>query len=626
MSTGKKEIRYLNKDFSGFRNQLVDFTKQYFPETYNDFNETSPGMMFVEMASMVGDVLSFYTDHALRENMLQYAQEKDNVIKIARALGYQAKASVAATVELDVFCIVPATGTGVNSEPDMRYTPTIAAGMECSAESDPTQTFTTLHEVDFSYTGSSTQAEDSTEVTVFSIDDVSGEPTNYLFKKKVRAIGGRRETQTFTIGSAEKFKTIKINSDKVVHIESCTDSDNNEWYEVPYLAQDTVFEEIRNNEQSAPNESGNSNTVPYLLKLKKTARRFTTYIDSGSYTYLQFGSGVSNGPDEILVPNPATLGNVLNVGATQDLDGSFDPANIMFTKAYGQAPSNTTLTVSYIDGGGLASNVVSGDINNIVNKTTTQYRDGLDEALADAVLDSIAVSNPNPASGGKESDSIEDIRYNAMGAYASQNRAVTMEDYIARVYAMPAKYGGVAKAYIAQSDILANEAENPLALDLYVLSYDLNKNFTHTTDTAKKNIQTYLSQYRMLTDAINIRNGFIVNIGVDFDIVPRQNQNGNEVILRCIDRLKQYFDPENWQIQQPILLTELQNVLDQVPGVQMVQKLEIINKISTSNGYSGINYDIKAATEKNVIYPSQTPMIWEVKYPDQDLRGRIVGI
>lgn len=633
-----KDFKYNGRDFSQFRDKIIEFAKQYYPETYNDFNESSPGMMFIEMSAMVGDVLSYYTDHALRENMLQYAQERDNLIKQARALGYKAKATVPSTVELDVFCIVPASQSGANTEPDMSYAPVVDIGMQCSAESNSDLKFTTLHEVDFTQTGSLANT-----VTVFSIDETSGNPTNYLLKKSVKAISGEQTSETFTIDKLEKFKTLKLQPDNVVHIESVVDDANNTWYEVPYLAQDTIFEQIKNTAQNSPTENANALDASYLLKLRRTARRFITYIDSGSSTYIQFGAGVSSNPDELIVPNPETIGNILSVGPNSDMDKSFDPANIMFTRAYGQAPGVGTVTVNYLAGGGISSNVISGDINTIDSKTLSIDEDGLDDAVLQGVKDSIAVSNPLPATGGKDEESVDEIRYNAMASYASQNRAVTLEDYVARVYSMPAKFGSVAKAYVAQNDLLSStfqtetdasaisdqsqfNYENPLAIDLYVLAYDSDKKLQAASATAKQNIQTYLSQYRMLTDAINIRDALVCNIGIDFEIVPRMNANGKAVILRCIEALKQYFDIDKWQIYQPIIITEVQNYLDQVEGVQMVTKLEFVNKVSTSSGYSGNIYDIQAATNKNIIYPSLDPMIWEIKYPDTDIRGKVVGL
>tara|TARA_R110002153_G_scaffold64821_9_gene173768 strand:+ start:1399 stop:3264 length:1866 start_codon:yes stop_codon:yes gene_type:complete len=618
----EKDIKYLSKDFAGFRDSLVDFAKNYFPDTYNDFNESSPGMMFIEMSSYVGDVLSYYTDYQLRESLLSKAQERTNILDIANSLGYKAKSSVPSYVDLSIYQWLPALEDGSgNAIPDMRYALKVPVGMEISAESNSEIKFTTVEEVNFVNTGSA-----NTSVTVYSLDETSGEPNAYLIKTMVKAVSGEIQTETFTITETKKFNKIKLGSDKVIQIQSVTDADSNKWYNVPYLAQDTIFEEIQNNTSNDPINATNSNTTPYLLNLRRTARRFTTKIDKDNFTELLFGAGISSSPDELITPNPSTIGNVLQIGETAKLDVSFDPANMMFTRAYGKAPSSN-LTVKYLTGGGLSSNVVSGDVTKIINNSFNIDEDGLSSVTLQTVKDSLAVTNELPATGGRSAETNEEIRQNALSSYASQNRAVTKEDYISRVYAIPAKFGSIAKAYIAKDDLVNNmETEtNPLALNLYVLSYDLNGNLTIANSTTKQNLQTYLGQYRMLTDAINIRNGFVVNIGIDFEIIVLPSFNGKEVLARTIDRVKKYFDIQKWQFNQPILLNDLAAKLSVVEGVQALVNINIKNNVNIASGYSGNEYNIDAATSNNVIYPSQDPCIFEIKYPDTDIRGKVVG-
>jgi hypothetical protein len=619
----EKDIKYLNKDFSGFRDSLVEFAKNYFPDTYNDFAEASPGMMFIEMASYVGDVLSYYTDYQLRESLLSQAQERVNILDIAHSLGYKAKASVPAYVDLSVYQWLPAKEDGAgNAIPDMAYALKVQSGMTIDAESNPDVKFTTIEEIDFVNTGSS-----DTNVTVYSLDEVTNEPNAYLIKTKVRAVSGQAKVETFTITEAKKFQKLKLAATDIIQIQSITDADSNIWYNVPYLAQDTIFEELQNNSSNGPTTYTNSNETPYLLNLRRTARRFTTKLDKDNYTELLFGAGISTSPDELIVPNPSTIGNVLSIGETAKLDVSFDPANMMFTRAYGKAPSSN-LTVTYLSGGGLKSNVTSGDLTKISSKSFNIDEDGLSSSTLTTVKDSLAVTNEHPATGGRSSETNEEIRQNALASYASQNRAVTKEDYISRIYAMPAKFGSLAKAYITKDDLVNNNSSadsNPLALNLYVLSYDLNNNLTVANDTTKTNLQTYLSQYRILTDAINIRNGFVVNIGIDFEIIVLPSFNGKEVLAKAIDRLKKYFDVNNWQFNQPILLNDLAAKLSVVEGVQALVNIQIKNNVSKASGYSGNEYNIEMATSNNVIYPSQDPCIFEVKFPDADIRGKVVG-
>ena len=573
--------------------------------------------MFIEMGAYVGDVLSYYTDYQLKESLLSQAQERSNILDIANSLGYKAKATGPAHVSLSLYLWVPAIGSAGSKVPDMRYALTIDQGMVVSGD-EATIEFTTLEEANFANTGSA-----DTQVSVYSLD--GADPDAFLIKTKVKAISGQSVTETYNVTAAKKFDKFKLEAKDVIAIESIVDADSNTWYEVPYLAQDTIFEQVANKPSVDPTTSPDSEDSPYLLKLRRTARRFTTRINKDNHTEINFGAGISASPDELIVPNPSTIGNVLEIGNAAQLDVSFDPANMMHTRAYGQAPSSN-LTIKYLKGGGIESNVLSGAITKVVSKTISLDEDGLDSTTLTTVKDSIAVTNETPATGGRSAETNEEIRQNALGAYASQNRAVTKEDYISRVYAMPQKFGSIAKAYIASDDKINNSAEpNPLALNMYVLSYDASNNLATTNTTAKKNLQTYLSQYRILTDGINIRNGFPINIGIDFEIVVLPSFNGKEVLLHTIDMIKKYFEIDKWQFNQPIMIGDLVAKMSVVEGVQAVAKIEIKNNASADSGYSGNSYNIGSATINNVIYPSQDPCIFEVKYPDKDIRGKIVG-
>jgi len=613
----KKEVKYLGRDFGDFREGLIDFAKNYFPDTYNDFNETSPGMMFMEMGAYVGDVLSYYTDYQLRESLLSQAQERSNILDIANSLGYKAKSTAPSHVELCVYLWLPATGSAGAKVPDMKYALTIPKGMEVSGNSTGIS-FTTLEDANVANTGSA-----KTEVSVYSL--AGTDPDAFLVKTKVKAISGQSVIETYNVTAAKKFDKFKLLANDVIAIESVTDADSNVWYEVPYLAQDTIFEQVSNKSSVDPITAADAADAPYLLKLRRTARRFTTRINKDNYTELNFGAGTSTQADDLIVPNPSTIGNVLEIGNAAQLDVSFDPANMMQTRAYGQAPASS-LTIRYLKGGGIASNVASGAINKVISKTINLDEDGLEESVVTIVKESIAVTNEHPASGGRSAETNDEIRQNALGAYASQNRAVTKEDYVSRVYAMPSKYGSIAKAYVATDDKINNSGDaNPLALNLYVLSYNSLNNLATTNLTTKKNLQTYLSQYRILTDGINIRNGFPINIGIDFEIVVLPSFNGKEVLVQTIDMIKKYFAIDKWQFNQPIMIGDLVAKMSVVEGVQAVSSINIKNNASLDSGYSGNSYNIGSATINNVVYPSQDPCIFEVKYPDKDIRGKIVG-
>lgn len=620
----KRDVTYLGKDFSQFRSNLIDFTKQYFPNTYTDFDEASPGMLFIEMASYVGDVLSFYADTNLKESLLDQATERGNVFDLARSLGYNARAAVPSYVKLDLYHIVPAIGSGVNVRPDFNYSLTIKPGMRVKSRTNNAM-FRTLDTVDFKFSSSLSP----TDVTIYEVDDATKQPTYYLLKKSVNAISGTVKTATFAFSSPLPYDKVLLPDTNIIEILSVTESDGDAWYQVPYLAQDTVFEEIPNLIENDPDLVKYRSSAPSLLKLRKTSKRFITKLRSDNKTEIQFGAGISSNNDEEVIPNADNVGNGLS-GFRKSIDLDIDPANFLYTRTYGQAPSNTTLTITYTVGNGLSDNVASNTIRDI---DFVEYSENINATLTSGIVSlvkqSLAVNNELPAIGAKTSDTIQEIKNNAMANFATQNRLVTKEDYIIRTYSMPPKFGSVAKAYIVPDDQISQKSleriANPLAMNMYVLGYNADKQLTALNEAIKTNLKTYLDYYRILTDAINIKDAYVINFGIDFEVSALSNYNSNEVLLKCVESLKRMFDIDKWQINQPIVLSDIMNTLGNVKGVQSVKGVQLLNLYDSDLGYSGNVYDFAPATKNGIIYPSLDPSIFEIKYPNQDIRGRVIN-
>ena len=624
MAQTKKEIKYLNKDFSQFRENLIEYAKNYFPNTYNDFNESSPGMMFMEMASYVGDVLSYYTDNQLKESFLQFAGSRGNVLALAANVGYKQKNKIPATVDLDVFQLIPAKSTKDGKVPDWDYALTVQEGMVVKSE-DTGVEFRTLSLINFKVSSSF----DPTDISIYQISDEDNSPEFYLLKKHTKAIAGQIKTATYAFGSAKRFDKILIEDLDAIEIVSVIDSDLNNWTEVPYLAQDTVYESIANTVQNDP-ELSVFTDVPYLIKLKKTSRRFITRFRSDRKLEIQFGPGISNDSDEEIIPNPDNVGSSLT-GLQAQFDFPIDPSNFMYTKSYGLAPSNTTLTIVYTTGGGIESNVPANTLKNVVNIQYQIDSQNLDLALLRQIKASIACTNPFPAVGGKSEESIEEIRQNAMANFASQQRMVTTQDYIIRAYSMPPRFGSVSKAYVIQDqqqnpDYGMKPIPNPLAINLYTLGYDGNGNLIALNPAIQENLKTYIASYRILTDAINIKSAFIINIGIQFEVITQPEYNSNEVLIKCIAKIKEMFNSKIWQINQPIVISKIYNELDRVDGVQSVTSVRINNLYDTVTGYSGNVYDIAAATKGGIVYPSLDASIFEVKFPNNDIIGKVISL
>ena len=613
----KRDIKYLNKDFTTLRSTLIDYARTYFPTTYNDFTPASPGMMFIEMSSYVGDVMSFYLDNQIQETYLQYARQTDNLFELAYMFGYRPKVTGVATTTVDFYQQVPSKLSGSIYVPDFDYTLLIAQNSTVASTSNTGVSFLVQDSVDFSVSSS----QDPTEVTIYQT--AGSNPVSYLLKKSRQAISATINTTTLTFTTPVQFDTRTITDTNIVGILDIVDADGNVWYEVDYLGQDMIYKKVKNTNPNQP--STPDDDASYTLKLEQVQRRFTSRFLDSTTLQIQFGAGTAGDTDENIVPNPNNVGLGLPFEQSK-LTTAYSPTNFIFTNTYGIAPSNTTLTIRYLTGGGVQANVPANDL--ITLAATVNYQNtNLDPTTANNYRASLAVSNPVAASGGGSGDTIDQIRQNTLSTFPTQLRTITPDDYLVRALSLPSNYGTVAKAYIEKTK-LANllPGETPTTLDLYILTYDVNSNLVTASDTLKQNLSTYLSQYRMLGDSIRIKDAFVINIGVNFDITVNPNYNSNEVLLAVIAELRNYFQIDNWQINQPILLKDLSLLIDKVDGVRTVKSITLTNLAGESLGYSNYSYDVAGATIDNVIYPSIDPMIFEVKYPNTDIKGRVVSL
>ena len=613
-----KDIKYLNKDFNSFRSDLLEFSRVYYPNTYNDFTEGSPGLMFMEMAAYVGDVLSYYVDTQLQETFLDTAQEKTNLFHLAYTLGYRPKVTSVSTTKLDCFQLIPSKGPSGQKVPDFDYALTINS--PSTFTSTDGISFTLQDPVVFNHSSSF----DPTEVSIYSVD-ANGEPFYYLLKKSTPVISAEQKSQTFSIGNIQRFLILNLVDEEIISIQSIVDSDGNEYTEVPYLAQDTVFENIDNVEGNTLDLYNFQDETPYLLKLKRVPRRFVSRFTSNNILEIQFGAGDSSKNDEEILPVPDNIGLGGRDGRSK-LDQSIDPSNFLHSQTYGKIPSNTTLTVTYLVGGGIKSNVLSNTINTI-SSISLANKPNLNGNLLSFVRESLAVTNPEPATGGGSGDTIEDLRLNTIANFSAQQRVITKEDYLVRTLSMPSVYGSVAKAYIVKSTeiekINPNIESSQISSNLYILGYDRNKKIVTCNTATKTNLITYLNYYKPLTDSINIMDGFVINFGIDFEITTFKNNNNQQILLDCISELKEYFNIDKWQINQPIIKSEVINLIANVKGVQSVINVVFKNLSGIEGGYSKYQYDFETAEKDGIIYPSLDPSIFEIKFLNSDIKGNI---
>lgn len=588
-------VSYINKTFNEFKDNLKNYLKTYFPNTFNDFSDVSPSMGFVELASYVGDSLSFYQDSQIQENFLLHTRERENLISLAYERGYIPKNSYVSSTDLEMYQLVPSIVSGSVNYPNLTYALIVPENTVVSSKSTGTK-FITTSILDFSDTGSA-------EVLFFNED-------YFLIKKITKCISAEIKTTTFNFTSPVKFNSVSLSDKNIIQILNITDSGNNQWYEVPYLAQDTIFENNTN-----PNY-GNDN-VPYTLSLKKVPKRFITRFNSNGDLSIKFGAGTSNKSDSQIIPNPDNIQLGL-VPSISSLEYNYNKVAPWFAKEYGEVPSNTTLTVKYLVGGGINSNVPSDDITVLetpLDNSNFKYTPS-PSGVESIILSSVTINNPLPSLGGRDADTNEEIRMNTLYSYQAQDRVVTKDDYIVRTLSMPSYYGNISKVHVEQDNNNVN---------LHILSYNTNKKLISSSTTLKQNLKKYINQYRMLTDNIIIKDAYYINLGITFNITVYSGYNGNEILNKCFQVLKEYFNIEKWNINQPILISEVLGEIIKIKGVQSVPKLEFTNKQSDNGTYSLFGYDINAAIRNNIIYPSLDPSIFEIRYPEKDILGAVVS-
>lgn len=622
-----KQINYVAKTFTDFRQNLIEFTKSYYPNTYSDFNEASPGMMFIEMAAYLGDVLSFYIDNSFKENLLAYAEQQENIISLAQFLGYKPKLTSPASTVATLFQVVNSVLVNGEYVPNPKYLLKISAGSKFRSTGTNSVQFTLTENVDFS---------NALGRSVFVNQlDISNNPTSFLVSKEVKLLAAEETTQTFQFASAQRFSSVELTDGNVIGIIDVVDSNGNNWYEVDYLAQDVIMDDVEITTTNTETGELPSST----LRLKSVPRRFVTRVNKNLKTELMFGSGTGNEAETDLLVDSRQIANSQygNFITSALANTAINNINYLTSNAYGIAPANISLTVRYWKGGGVNSNVSSQTITIVDSITTTNdttaYSSAELQEFNNAVA-SVAVKNDFPATGGGSAESLDEIKENALAFFNAQNRTVTVEDYVNRTYAIPAKYGRIAKAHAIRDEQInriqvlndTNFVSNPVrpnSINLYTLGYDNNGKLSTLNSITKQNLARYLEQYRMLTDDVNILDAFIINIGVRFDVAVFRNYNINDVLIRCIGAVQDFFDIKRWSIGKPIVISDLQYKLGTVDGVQTVNTIEIFNKYlyKDGTGYQNYKYNIQQATIDGIIYPSLDPSIFELKFPQTDIIG-----
>lgn len=595
---------YLNKDFDSFRGDLLRYSRTYFGDKIQDFSEASVGGLLLDMAATVADSMSFYLDHQFREMSWSTAVESVNVSRMIAEAGIKPKGASPAVVSVSLFIEVPATIVAGDYVPDVNTLPKI--GQSTLLASSAGVIFATAEDVDFAERDRLGNLRAS---YVIGDTDASGNPANFIMKRNVDCYSGKVATENFTFGSnTAAFPTITLNNSDVSEVLQVVDSEGHEYYEVQTLSQDTVF-------RTFPNFSTDSEEVPRSIEVIPAPRRFVHNFNVTSRkSTLQFGGGTSYTTEDDAIPDPETL--ALPLYGTSTLNRfSIDPKSLLNTKTLGIKPESTTISVTYRYGGGAAHNVAARTIRGI-QTLNIEFPDTCPANTAASVRSSFDVRNESPASGGSDAPSIDDIRAQIPAARNQQERIVTKEDLISRLYTLPTKLGRVYRAAVRSNP------DNPLASQLFICSKDSRGFLTVSPDTLKKNLRTYLNEYRLVSDAIDILDARVINFRVKFTIFVSPNSNKSTTLQTVISRLSNILTVNNYQIDQPILLSDLQNVIINTAGVLTLVDLKVENLSGTIVGrdYSSVTHNIKEYTRRGIIY-GPPGSIFELRYPQQDIVG-----
>jgi hypothetical protein len=592
-------IDYMSRDFDSLRSRLSDYIKQNFPDSFSDFTDQSAGMALLETVCYAGDILNFYLDRQFNELFLTTAQEEKNVVALARNLGYKIRGNSAAQNNNIILTFNYPTSGSISN-----YGFILKAGSRFSNDAGDS-IHEMIYDLDTTTITSSTTSQDI--VNNVTSATISG----------IQVIAGVTKTYQVKIGAPISFMRIPIPDPNVLEILSVTSSDGNTWYEVDYLSQENQMIGLMNQQST-------SAAVPFVLTLRRVPRRFVVERSTSGSTALRFGSGVLSTTDAEFIPNPEDF--IIPFSLRGSVSGfspaNVDPSDFVNTGTLGAAPAFVTLTIKYRAGGGLATNATANTIKNIINKQI-QYKttgNAFQKSLLEA---SMQVNNPEPSTGGEDSETLDQIKLNAAGFFATQNRCVTLQDYIVRSYTLPTQFGSVFRA-TASRDL---QDTSHLGIRLATLSRNADGSLTTSSVAMKINLVNYLNQFRSLSENITVADARIINIGLRFGVVTDMTSNQQEILANCVIALQNFFDIRLWNLGQSISTSLVDRALTDINGVLAVPVLQFFQ---FPPGFGGRNYsnsqmfyNIDARTRNRVIM-CDADQIFEIKYPNFDITGSIL--
>ena len=598
-----RQRRFLNKEFQSFRADLVEYARTYYPDRINDFSEASMGGALLDFAAYVGDVMSFYLDHQFSELDPETAVEDINIERGLRNAGVEISGASPAVVDVTFFIEVPAIASDSGFVPKESCLPIIKEGTKLT--SDNGVQFNLTEDIDFSETNQA--GELTAEITISQTNNLN-EPVFFVLTRKGVCISGQVSVDTFEVGDFVSFRRLTLSNPNVSDIISVTDDEGNRYYQTDSLSQDTVYEK-------AANVNSDNDIVDNSLELRSAPYRFITETSiTNRKTTLIFGGGNADTLNDDIIPDPSEFAIPL-FGKKTFSRFSLDPNQLLNSPTLGIAASDTTVRVVYRSGGGLLHNVDANTINTISDLVIV-FPSTVDAQDAQAIVSKVDILNEEVASGGDDPLTTDELKGLIQSARNSQNRIVTKQDLLSRIYTMPSSFGRVFRAGIRPA------TNNPLTSELYIISRDSAGNLITAPDTLKENLKTYLNDYRLISDSIDILDAPIINISVNFEVIVDIAYDRNLVLQDVLEKVKEYFNIKNFNIDQPIVLSDVTSLIYNNEGIVSVTNVEIKNIIGeiSDRVYSNVAINVKNNTKKNIIFPRQGG-IFEVKFPDEDIQG-----
>ena len=604
-----QRVNYTSRNFNDIRTDLVNMVRQYYPDIFNDFNDASVGMMLLELNAAVGDMLSFNTDRMFQETQIDFAQERSSVLAMARTFGLKIPGKRASATIVDFSVNVPVFGDTF----DVSYAPIIQAGAQVNGAG---KVFETIYDIDFSNPFSVGGIPNRIIIPNF---DSNGNLRTYTLTKREMVINGFTKIFKKIINTSDviPFLEVILPDNNVLSVDSVItlagtnlvsdptpqqfNNIANRWFEMDALAEDKVFIEDNNK------ISDNASIKPgkYISVTQKFIREYT---DLG-FTKLIFGGGNQD------------ISSLYNFNVNPELVNQI--GDFINNLSLGTTLSpNTTLFVKYRVGGGTDTNLGQGVLNSKGNMTIMV--NGADQTKNNAVKTSLKVNNPLPALGGRDVPSVEEIRNLVRYNFSSQNRAVTIKDYLTKVALMDGKFGAPFRTGVF-------EEQNKIKV--YVMGLDGDGKLNNSsTSTLKENIATYLSDYRMLNDYVEVTNARIVNLGFQIDLFIDKKYSQSQIIAQVISNVSSYMDINNFDMGENIYLSNLIETINSVAGVLNVIDLRVYGLVGGNYSINEISQPYIDSVTKQIditdnytLFGDPTTM-FEIKYPNTDIYGRVISI